>query len=191
MLPTSSWLWEKLDQLSNEMKLLSDNYWISAGRIVWRQEKGPHGGLCHDTSVSLFLPKTLSRVTSCLFDYSNHVADPPWAVFYIWKQQRQILNCLYNLYWLKVKLGGFPGGVGGEEPTCQCRRCKRCRFNPWVGKIFWRRAWQPTPVFLPRESPWTEEPGRLQSMGSQRVGHDWSDLTGMHTKSSYRKESGI
>ena len=33
-------------------------------------------------------------------------------------------------------------------------------------------AWQPTPVFLPGESPWTEEPGRLQSLGSQRVGHD-------------------
>ena len=32
-------------------------------------------------------------------------------------------------------------------------------------KIPWRRAWQPTPVFLPGESPWTEEPGGLQSMG--------------------------
>ena len=31
----------------------------------------------------------------------------------------------------------------------------------------WMRAWQPTPVFLPGESPWTEEPGGLQSMGSQ------------------------
>ena len=29
---------------------------------------------------------------------------------------------------------------------------KRCRFDPWVQKIPWRRAWQPTPVFLPRES---------------------------------------
>ena len=29
---------------------------------------------------------------------------------------------------------------------------KRCRFRPWVGKISWRRAWQPTPVFLPGES---------------------------------------
>ena len=38
----------------------------------------------------------------------------------------------------------------------------------------WRRAWQPTPVFLPGESPWTEEPGGLQSMGLQRVGHDWA-----------------
>ena len=44
-------------------------------------------------------------------------------------------------------------------------------FNPWDGKIPGRRKWQPTPVFLPGESPWTEEPGGLQSMGSQRVGH--------------------
>ena len=29
---------------------------------------------------------------------------------------------------------------------------KRCRFNPWVGKIPWRRVWQPTPEFLPGES---------------------------------------
>ena len=36
----------------------------------------------------------------------------------------------------------------------------------------WRRAWQPTPVILPGEPSWTEEPGRLQSMGSQEVGHD-------------------
>ena len=39
-------------------------------------------------------------------------------------------------------------------------------------KIPWRRTWQPTPVFLPGESLWTEEPGGLQSLGSQRVGHD-------------------
>ena len=41
-----------------------------------------------------------------------------------------------------------------------------------LGGLFWRRAWQPTPVFLPGESSWTEEPGGLQSMGSQRVGHN-------------------
>ena len=40
-------------------------------------------------------------------------------------------------------------------------------FSPWIGKILWRREWQPTPVFLPGEYPWTEEPGRLWSMGSQ------------------------
>ena len=35
-------------------------------------------------------------------------------------------------------------------------------------------AWQPTPIFVPGESPWTEEPGGLQSTGSGRVGHNWA-----------------
>ena len=45
----------------------------------------------------------------------------------------------------------------------------------WAGKIPWRRAWQPIPVFSLEESQWREQPGRLQSMGLQRVGHDRSD----------------
>ena len=44
---------------------------------------------------------------------------------------------------------GFPGGPTGKEPACQHKRHKRSGFNPWVGKIPWRRAWQPTPEFLP------------------------------------------
>ena len=69
-----------------------------------------------------------------------------------------------------TNLQGFPGGASGKEPPCQCKRHKRRGFNLWAGKIPWKRAWQPTPLFLPRESPCTEEPGRLQSIGSQRVG---------------------
>ena len=46
----------------------------------------------------------------------------------------------------------LPGWLSGKEPACQCRRCKRCRFDPWVGKIFWSRKWQPTPVFTPGKS---------------------------------------
>ena len=48
---------------------------------------------------------------------------------------------------------GFPGGASGKEPACQCMRCKTREFNTGVGKILWRRAWQPTPVFLPGKSP--------------------------------------
>ena len=69
----------------------------------------------------------------------------------------------------------FPGGAHGKESICQCRRHKRHRFDPWVGKIPWRRVWQPLQCFAWR-TPWTEEPGRLWCMGSQRAGHDWSDL---------------
>ena len=39
---------------------------------------------------------------------------------------------------------GSLGGASGEEPTCPCRRRKRHGFDPWVGKIPWRRAWKPT-----------------------------------------------
>ena len=42
-------------------------------------------------------------------------------------------------------------------------------FDPWVGKIPWKRAWLLTPIFLPGESPWTEELGGLQSIGLLRV----------------------
>ena len=35
---------------------------------------------------------------------------------------------------------GFPGGASGEEPTCQSKRPKRHRFDPWVGKILWTRG---------------------------------------------------
>ena len=44
---------------------------------------------------------------------------------------------------------GFPRWCGSKESACQSRRC---RFDPWVGKIPWRRKWQPTTVFLPGES---------------------------------------
>ena len=43
-------------------------------------------------------------------------------------------------------------GTGGKEFTCQCRRLERYRFDPWIGKIPWRRARQCTLVVLPGES---------------------------------------
>ena len=49
----------------------------------------------------------------------------------------------------KNKRFRLPRWLSGKESTCQCRRH---RFDPWVGKIPWRRKWQPTPVFLPGES---------------------------------------
>ena len=67
---------------------------------------------------------------------------------------------------------GFPGGNSDKRPACQCRRPKVCGFDPWVGKIPWRRKWQPTSIFLSEESHGIVEPGRLQSMGSQGVGSD-------------------
>ena len=61
---------------------------------------------------------------------------------------------------------GFPGGSDGKECACNAGNLGSI---PGLGMIPWKRAWQPTSVFLPGESPWIEEPGRLQTIGLQRV----------------------
>ena len=86
--------------------------------------------------------------------------------------------------------GGFPNGANGKEPTCQCRRHKRHGFDPWVGRILWRRAWQPTPVFLPGESH-----GRRNLAGYSPWGHkelDTMKQLGAHTYTQMQvKERGF
>ena len=72
--------------------------------------------------------------------------------------------CITGSLW---EVRGFPGGASGKEPAYQCRRHKRCRFDPWVGNIPWRRKWQTPPVFLPGKphgqrslvvySPWSRK----------------------------------
>jgi len=81
---------------------------------------------------------------------------------------------------------GFPGGAGGKEPTCQWRRCKRPGFNPWVGKIPWRRAWQPTPGFLLGESH-----GQGSLAGYSPWGQRESDTTEATWHSTVSQESVI
>ena len=67
---------------------------------------------------------------------------------------------------------GFLGDTSGKEPACQCRRHKRHRFDPWVGKTPYRRAWQPTLVFLPGESH-----GQRSPVGYSPESHKESDTT--------------
>ena len=77
-------------------------------------------------------------------------------------------------------LQGFPRWLSGKEFACQRRRCRRHRFDPWVGKIPWRRKWQPAPVFLLGKFHeqrsllgYDPEAGRGGEVGSQKVEHDW------------------
>ena len=64
---------------------------------------------------------------------------------------------------------GFPSVSGGEESACNAGEQGSM---PGLGRSPGGGHGNPTPVFLPGESTWTEEPGGLQSMGSQRAGHD-------------------
>ena len=63
---------------------------------------------------------------------------------------------------------GFPSGSSGKESSCQCRRGKRCWFNPRIRKIPWNRKWHPILVFLPGKFHGQRS---LQSMGPQSVGY--------------------
>ena len=58
-----------------------------------------------------------------------------------------------------------------------CLQCRRPGFDPWVGKIPWRRAWQPTPVFLPGESRGQRSLGGYGPWGLQTVGRDLATNT--------------
>ena len=69
---------------------------------------------------------------------------------------------------------GFSSSTSGKGPACQSRRHKRHGFNTWVGKIPCRRAWQPTPVFLPGESH-----GQKILVGYSPLGHKELDTTEM------------
>ena len=77
-----------------------------------------------------------------------------------------ILSCMSCLY-----IWGIINSPGCSDGSV-CLQCGRLGFNTWVGKI-WRRKWEPIAVFLPGKIPWMEEPGWLQSMGSQRIRQDW------------------
>ena len=76
-------------------------------------------------------------------------------------------------------------GSVGKEPAYQCRRCKGRGFDPRVGKIPWRRKWQPTPVFLPGKfdgqrslagySPWVAK-SRTQLSMRAHMHSDRSDM---------------
>ena len=62
--------------------------------------------------------------------------------------------------------------LSGKGSACQCRRPRTCRFDPWIRKIPWRRAWQPTPVFLPGKYD-----GQRRLVGCSPWGHRESDTT--------------
>ena len=90
----------------------------------------------------------LAARTCCLFQNSVIVSRvSQLAYMFIWVVKISLAcgimlhSCLYLLV-----CRGLHRWLRGKEFVCQCRRRK---FDPWVGKSPWRRAWQPTPVFLP------------------------------------------
>ena len=85
---------------------------------------------------------------------------------------RDFAFVLYTHYY------GLPTWLSGKETACQCRRLK---FDPRVGKIPWRRKWQPTPVFSPGKSHGQRNLIGYSSCGCKRVRRDLVTKQQQHT----------
>ena len=94
---------------------------------------------------------------------------------------------LINYIWVCKGKTDFPSGTSGKKPAYQCRRHKRLGFNPWVGKMPWKRKWQPTPVFLPGESRGQRGLPSYSSWGRKEL--DTSNWACMHVRE--RAKSGM
>ena len=121
----------------------------------------PHESQHASLSITVSIPKSppcwASRLPLC--------PNPIPLVFEEWWAD------LPGLYSRLPRATYFTHSTSGKEPASQCRRRKRCGFDPWVGKILGRSAWQPAPVFLPAES------------------HGWRSLVGYSPWG--HKESGV
>ena len=92
---------------------------------------------------------TEQEINFCVIGQTTKLFWFSWNLFSTHSLFQSFIICSYiitiNMQCL-FSLKGFLGGSDGKESICQCRRHG---FDPWVGKIPWRRKWQATPVFLP------------------------------------------
>ena len=86
---------------------------------------------------------------------------------------------MYHIKRILCLLLDFPGWLCGKESACQCRRHE---FSPWVGKIPWRRKWQPTPVFLPGKAHGQRNLVSYSPWGRRRLGHDLATQQQQHRR---------
>ena len=103
------------------------------------------------------------------------------CILSVWTHHVQIKRLETN----GISCLGFPGGATEKAPTCQR---KRHRFSPWVGNIPWRRAWQPTLVFLPGDSLdrgawWATVHQVIESQTPLK----WVSIFGLHIIFSFQK----
>ena len=91
---------------------------------------------------------------------------------------------------------GLPRWLGGQDPACQCRILKRPGLDPWVGKIPWRRKWQPTAVFSSGESggqencnPWGHSQTRLSTHATLRAEGDRFSQTLTSSRNSHTQSN--
>ena len=152
--------------------------------ITWRSGKGKTVKTVNRSVIARALNRWITgevfrAVCHILYDinggdgYARRGIDQNHQVvsvcFKVWEAQVCYDPCISRWY-------------SGKESSCQCRRRKRHGFDPWVGKILWRRKWQSIPVFLPgefheeRSLVGYKESDTTEGLSSQR--HTQSSSTG-------------
>ena len=88
----------------------------------------------------------------CVIVWERHYGESLFGCVSLWLYSELLEGVVFLRVFKEIgPIGSIYLYLWCKEPTCQCRRHKRCAFDPWVRKIPRRRAWQPTPVFLPGE----------------------------------------
>ena len=133
----------------------------SQGNLCWGNRpsgqcfrRSPQGGV---VEVQFCWRPEKSFLVPCLSSFA--LSSLLWKEIYIFLS---IYRASQVVEWLKKQ-------KKKKKSICLCRKHKRLRFNPWVGKIPWSRKWQPAPVFLPGK--FHGQRSLASSTGSRRVGH--------------------
>ena len=93
-----------------------------------------------------------------------------------------IHTCIYiHTHTCKMWL---PRWHGGKDSACQCRRHRIHQFHPWIEKIPWRRAWQPTPVSLSGKSHEQRSPAGYSPWGRKELDATEHTTTHTHTQNT-------
>ena len=118
--------------------------------VIWEKEMSVYLRNC---CIFCFLEPSTFLVNTASLDnvkWGHYVPSCTLPMDMLWGSRRRFLNFRTIGIWGQIILcWGLPWWLSGKESACQGRRCG---FDPWVGKIPWRRKWQPTPVFLPGKS---------------------------------------
>ena len=135
--------------------------------------------LCSKRDKNSFLLCVINRST-----FRRHLSWKPWTLLvdshWVWGQCLWVslaflppvgCRCHRERGVCHASFKRLTRWLSGKEPACQCRRC---RFDPLIGRVPWRRKWQHTIVFLPGKSHGQRSLAGHSPWGPERVGHEWA-----------------
>ena len=142
--------------LGQETPILRFYFWLC--QLVWSGQvhsRVSYKMLCvsgHEifwsSYLELFIFLFHLLVKESMWDLSPIKSCSNWSIIFLTEKapKTPVVKCnsLTNLQGAM----GFSSDTSGKEPDCSCRRHKKRGFDPWVRKVCWRRAWQPTLVIV-------------------------------------------